>query len=578
MSAAAWTRSRAGRAVGRLDPDAVARPAFVPVLVASGLLLVVLTRGTTFWVDEWNFITSRRAHTFGTYFSPYQGHLSAVPIAIYQLMISVFGIGSYAPYRILLIILNLVVAGLVFAYARRRVGDLLALLLAALIAFLGPGWQNIMWPFQISWLIVTGAGIGALMLLERDERLADAVACGLVLVALGSTSFGLAFAIGIAVDVALSRPWWQDAWIVGIPLLLYVGWAVHYHPTSIAWSSVTAFPWNLAQAGSAMLSGLTGLSGVTPFNQDGTTALTYGAPLLAGAVVAGIWLVLLGRFYARAVSLLTVLMVFVAMVTVGRIFEGVLTSRYVYVYCVLGVLLIAELARGIHLSRAFQGVLCVLALGAVVSNIGIMRGFNAYLRHEADLTKGALGALHLDRDRVAGATLLRVGLFPYMRLTASAYLGAARELGNAPMYSATELQRAPSDAQAAADSQLLADGAVQLSDTRPQVVEPSQTPSAAATVDGTATTVGSCLRFLPAALPLGGSSSLTLSLRSGSVTVAADRAPVAIFARRFAITATQLGTLKSGDSIFMTFARDAASTPWHLQLQTTAPVRVCALP
>ena len=62
---------------------------------------------------------------------------------------------------------------LLFVYARRRVGDLLALGAAAVVALLGPAWPDILWPFQIGFLGSLAAGIGALLCLDRADRRGD---------------------------------------------------------------------------------------------------------------------------------------------------------------------------------------------------------------------------------------------------------------------------------------------------------------------------------------------------------------------------------------------------------------------
>lgn len=120
MTTGATSYRRTWLALARLDLDRLARPALAVAVIASGLLLLHLTRGTSFWADEWIWITTRRGNTADAFLAPYNGHLSLVPIAIYRLMFAVFGIGGYTPYRALVIGLSLVVAVLVFVYARSR--------------------------------------------------------------------------------------------------------------------------------------------------------------------------------------------------------------------------------------------------------------------------------------------------------------------------------------------------------------------------------------------------------------------------------------------------------------------------
>ncbi len=386
-------RARPQLGAGRWDLDRLAVPLLAVAMFASGVLLLHLTRGTTFWFDDWNFLMYRRGHSLHTYLAPYQGHLSIVPVAVYQIFFKVFGAGSYTPYRVLVVCLGLVVAGLVFVYARAHVGAVVALLLTMLMLFLGPGWQILMWPFQIAWLIVAAAGIGALLLVERRDRLSDLAACGLTLVAICSTSLGLAFAVGVLLDIGFARRRWRDLWVAGLPLVLYAIWALHYHPVPIMWSALTAVPVNLAQAGSAAMADLTGLSGDNSFIQGGMTA-TWEPPILVLALVFGVRRLWSDISISRAAAVLAIGVGFSVLVTVARTYAGSYVSRYEYVYCLVAVLLAAELARGIRLSPVVQAALCVATLAAVISNYSVMRNFGAYLRQQSADTEGSLAAVN----------------------------------------------------------------------------------------------------------------------------------------------------------------------------------------
>ena len=55
-------------------------------------------------------------------------------------------------------------------------------------------------------------------------------------------------------------------------------------------------------------------------------------------------------------------------------------------------------------------------------------------------------------------------------------------------------------------------------------------------------------------------------------------APTTVSVRRFAPTFTALGTVQTGGTGAVLVRRDAAADPWHLQLQSLSPIRVCALP
>jgi hypothetical protein len=582
---AGTTSHRRGRfAFEWLDFDRLARPVLAVAVIASGLLLFHLTRGTSFWADEWTWIATRRGDTVNAFLAPYNGHLSLVPVAIYRLMFAIFGIGSYTPYRALVIMLSLVVAALVFVYARARTGELVALLLAVSMLFLGPGWQDTMWAFQIPWLIVGAAGIAALMLLERRTGSADAAACALLVLAICSTSLALAFAIGIAVDLALTRRRWRDAWIVVIPLVLYAIWALHYQPNQIDATAIPTIPINLANAAAAALSVLAGQSGIVPFEPTGTS-LIYGWPILVLALALVLWRARTGRSAARAVSLAATFTAFVVSVSIVQREHAtnLLSSRYIYIYCLLAALLIAELARGIRLSRLVQASLCVLTLAAVVSNIGNLRAQGAYIRQSGAVTNGALTGLDLDRASVDPSTLARIALYPFVKLTAREYSHAERTLGT-PAYSIAQLREAPAPAQSATDAQLLGDGDVALTSgestpgTASSAAAAKAPPSVLASANGTIARAGACIRFTPAAaLAPGSGGSVTMNVVPGRLLVSAAAAPATLSMRRFARTFTPLGTVAARRSTIVTIRHDSASEPWYLQVSSDAPVRVCTL-
>jgi hypothetical protein len=568
---------RLERELDRVDLDRLAAAGLALAVLASGLLLYHLTRQTSFWGDDWAWITTRRGNNVGTFLAPYDGHLSVLPIVIYRLMFAAFGIDSYAPYRVLVIALSLVVGLLVFEYARHRVNDFLAMLVAALALFVGPGWQDTMWAFQIGWVLALGLGIAALILLDRRTLATDALACALTFGSICSTSFGVAFAVGIAVDIALTRRRWRDAWIPAIPLLLYVIWALHYHPTGINWSEITLVPGNLVQTFAGGAAGIVGLSGATPVDPTGTT-LTFGVPLIAVLAVVAVRAALGRRFPVRALSLLVVLVGFSVLTTLGRAFETPLVSRYVYPDCVLVALFVVELARGVKPSRTAQLGLAVLALAAIIANVGVLRTAGAYLRQIGAETNADVAALDLGQGSVPpGYVAEQLPDHQFVPITAGGYFAAKRALGT-PADSIAALAHGQSAARTTADQELIGERAIVLSPGPSRAAAGGTAPAIGATSGGTASSTGACSSFAPAtALAPGAASSVSLSLGPGVVRVTAGNGPITVAARRFGPALTALGTIGPGRSAYVLVRRDAASQRWVVALQGAAAIRACTL-
>src|SRR3954468_13014158 len=107
----------------------------------------------------------RRPTTCGIFLEPHNEHFSLVPVIVYKLLFATAGLDHYAPYRIVALALHLTIAALVFVFVRSRAGDVLALAGATLLLFLGAGFEDVLWPFQIGFMSALAAGLGALILL-----------------------------------------------------------------------------------------------------------------------------------------------------------------------------------------------------------------------------------------------------------------------------------------------------------------------------------------------------------------------------------------------------------------------------
>lgn len=371
----------------RLRRDRGAWLVLAVLCLGAAIFFAYQTRGTTFWFDEWEWIGQRRGNDVGTFLDPHNQHLSLVPIALYRLLFATVGLDDYRPYRALVIAAHIGVVVLVFAYARTRIGAWLALAPAALLLFFGPGWQEVLWPFQVAWLIAIGAGVLALMALDRRTRGGDVLASGLLLLAISSAGIGVPFLLAAIVDVLRGPRGRRGWWIVGVPLVLYALWWLGYESgdTKRVLFTVPSYVATAAAGTVGSLAGLAGVSAASARRGVAAAPLAWGAPLLVIVVLAMIWrLRRLGRIETRLIALLVGLVGFWTLTAVQRgAVPQPAASRYLYPAAVLLLLAFVELARGWRPSRTAAAILGLAVFLACLSNVQSFRNGGSFLRAEA---------------------------------------------------------------------------------------------------------------------------------------------------------------------------------------------------
>jgi hypothetical protein len=544
--------------------DAVARAStLAPVAAAAGLALVGallyhLTRDTTLWFDDWDFVLNRRGTGLATFLAPHGEHLSLVPVAIYKLLLSAFGIADYRPYRVAVIACHLASVALLFAYARRRVGDHLAGLAAVLMALFGPGWQNFLWGFSITYQLSLIGAAGVLLALDRRTRAGDLAACGLLALSLASSGIGVPVALGAAVDVALSSSW-RRWWVVAVPLALYAVWWVAYQHAGIRSEDVYLTPGFVALGLASTAGALAGLGGnVVPSGAG--TLIQWGAPLTVAALaVGGRRIRRLGAVPPRAVSLAAMLLGFWVIDGLSRAdLTPAYSSRYLYVSALLGLLLAAELARAAHPGWPARVGLTVVVAAAAASNVGTLRAGAAFLRQEGQATGADLAALAIGRAYAQPRYLLRyLPGFPWVQVPAGSFFAAARAFGS-PADSLAQLARANEPARELTDLELIS--LYRLA------------PVAAAPAGRRA-----CLQLRgPRVLAAGGSPpNLVVAVPRGGLLVGGGGAPVKVALRRFGGRFQPVGSIAPDSFGLLRIPPDRSPTRWQADVQAGAGALVC---
>jgi hypothetical protein len=559
---------RLSTAGGRLLADGGAALPAWPILgllcLASAITMVALGSRLTFFNDDWFFLLGRPGFTFNSLFAPYNGHLNLIPVLTWKTLVELFGLDSQVPFRIALAALNSALAVLVFVFVRERAGQLLGLVAAALLLFLGPGWEALIF---LSPSVLVGSlttGVAALLVLERDTPRRNLLACGLLVVSILTSNLGLAFVVAGVVAVAVRRrP--SQAWLPAVPALLFCVWYLvkgrEAHETDITLGNIARLPGYVLDS---ISSGLASLAGLTQVGGGDYDPLAWGRPLLALALVATVlWFRRGGRPSPFALVIAAAALTF--WLLAGADFtppgDEPTASRYQLVSAVFLILFAAELFRPVRLSPPALAAIAALALVAIGSNLAVLKDGYNLLRHQSQISKADLGALDIARGHIRSDFVLgedEAGTPFLAGVTAGAYFRERDEHGS-PAYSPAQIAAAEPDVRQPADSVLVSAYRLRLD-----------------RVPGAPRARGPGCRRLAPGFEAGPVSTL---LRPGGARISNSGAgPAKISVRRFAPRnlPIELGRLAAGYSALLAVPRDRIRLPWHLSAGGSA-IEVCPI-
>jgi hypothetical protein len=549
-------------------------------VTASVALLLAVTAGNTFFQDSWAFFFEREGNSPGDFLRPHNEHIVVIPVAIQKLLLALFGLSTELPEQLVLTVLLATTAVLVFVYVRRRVGEWPALIAAVIVLFLGPAWEVLLWPFEVSLLGSVTAGVAALVALDRNDRAGDIAACVLLVGSVGFSSLGVPFALAAAADVLVR---FRDRgiarfYVAAVPLVVYAAWYVTYghdtaagsHPASL--EDPLGVPRFTAEGVAASLSSILGLRTVAGGIQDGVDAPTLFLLALAALVVICVGVALLERRnrgtirrqLRRSVGagiwpVLTATVVFWGLAGLNT--SGLrqpLESRYMYVGAILILLLAADLLVGMRIGRRALIAAGVATLVIVGLNLVPLFEGGEYLEEQTVYARADLGAIEIARNSVPptfGFDPSISGTFSLINVKAGPYQSLVEEDGS-PAYSPAELANAPEFGRRQAD--------VILAHALPLTIETVPGRARGRAGDG-------CRRVA------GGPGAPAVALEPGATTVelpAGRRA--ALFLRRFAATyPLAVRNVPAPSTTTIRFPPDRADRPWRLRIDANQGARVC---
>jgi MFS family permease len=534
-------------------------------LAASAVLLLALQWDFTYFQDTWAFLLERQDFSADDFLRPHNEHLVVIPVAITQACVALFGMTSALPEAIVMMLTLLAAAALLFVYVRRRVGAWLALLAALPVLFLGSAWMILLWPFEVEFSGAIMAGLGALLLLERQDRRGDAWACVLLIVSLGFGSLALSFVAAAAVDVLQHhrRRGWRRAYVAIVPLLLYLLWYA-------GWGHAAAHhltPHNVLESPRFLLDGLASsaasLAGLNTETGAATADPTWGRPLLVGLIALAVFWKwrrpgISPRFWPVAAATLSYWLLAGFNYIPGR---EAASNRYVYAGVIFLLMMGADLLQGVRPGRRALMVVTVVTLLTLGPNIALMREGGDVLKQQSLLTRADLAALEIARRTVPpdfALTPENAGTLANVAIVPGPYFEAVDAHGS-PAYTTSELAAAPSADRFWAD--------ILLSQVLPLEVETR--PTEALPRDR---------RPCAALSPDPGQGASEVPVGPGTTKIWTGPGPTAkLMLRRFATTEypVDLGAVAGASLALLHIPRDHASQRWYVHIDASQGALVC---
>lgn len=211
-----------GRFRGRITPTSVH---YTALIVAAVAYLVVASRGW-FFFDDYAFLVPQPG---GNVFLPHVGHWSTVPVELFIAIRDLFGLNSYIPFVIPVIIAALAFAHVVWRFML-RVGVLapIATAISLLLIFFGAGAENILWAFQIGFVGAMTLVMIVIMILMKENltRLDTALIIILSILSLASSGTSLPLLVVAALIGWLRHGFWRTVAVLALPGVVYLAWFV----------------------------------------------------------------------------------------------------------------------------------------------------------------------------------------------------------------------------------------------------------------------------------------------------------------------------------------------------------------
>ena len=380
--------------------------------------------GQWFYGDEWDFLGHRGlAGAERSVWAPHNEHWSTGPILIYRALYALYGVRTYVPYIVVLLLFHIAAAHLLWRLLLHiGVRPAIASALATVFVLLGAGYENLMWAFQIGFVGSVAFGLGGVLLVNHESPWGRRDVAGWLVSVVGLMFSGISVTMVVVAGLAvlLRRGWRQALLTVSVPGAVYLVWLVLIGHHDVAKGGRSLH--DVVKYPEFIWSGL-----------RSAVDQTVGLPGAGLVVIIGLALLLLHRRRqsagpaAPAFACALGTLVLFTMIAIGRTGLGVEqaeVSRYVYLVMALALPAVGLALNDLAGRSVARGGAVSLALLLVAGhNVGTLLERSRIERHREQRF----------RARVVAATQLVS--------SPAAILGTQPEPGVAPDLTVEDLQR-----------------------------------------------------------------------------------------------------------------------------------------
>ena len=531
-------------------------------MLASLALCLYVTRGTVFSADELTWVAFSPDMDLKLALEPHSGHLVLVSHLLYKFVLETIG-SDYLTFRLLTLFTVFLSVFFFFIWARRRIGDWLALAPCMVLLFFGSDTGHLLQGNGFTIMLAVACGMAALVGLDWNSRKGDVFACAALCLGTITYTVALPFIFGAAVIILAREDRWKRCWVFLLPAVIYGSWRIWVQFADVDLTrggidpeNILLLPAWIYQSLSGILSALTGLN----YNFAGggwVEPTAFAGPALALCFVLLIgWRIVKGNTGVVFWALLAVLL---AMFT-SQVLSWIPavrepgTSRYLFPGAFVVLILAIEAATRYTVTRNWLIVGWLIAACGFGANVMIIRDTGAALRSTAPKTRV---------DITAAALINRGGFYfpgpeavPLIDLVESppiGLVGAAANRYGGPGYSDAEITGLPPEYRAQLDTLLT------------QAIDPNLVPFPKGQAPAGCQPSGK----------LGPAVNLT-ELPPGGATLASNEAATLKIWRFGDGASATVGTLRPGSPAVLALVDDGNAEPW--KLISDQPFTVCDLP